>query len=172
MQTEPGKWAPANIVAGYLTLLGAAYFDSMRGPLVPVLVQSLHIPYAKVGWFLTVGNIVAVVLLGLLNWAFRRFGEKRVGIATCLLAAAAGLIAPWVVDYPTLILLGVVIGGSIALMGAICNIYTLRGTPDAWKSRMLAGNHFMYGLGSFGAPLIVSAAIARGLHWSWLVQTS
>ena len=162
-------WHPSYVAAGYLTLLGAAYFDSMRGPLVPVLVQELGVPYRLASWFLTAGNIAALFFLALMNPAFRLIGEKRVGVAACLLATVAGIVAPFVDGFVSLLILGVVIGGSIAVVGALCNIYTLRGSPDPWKSRMLAGNHVMYGIGSFGAPLIVAAAIAHHTPWHWLV---
>ena len=161
-------WNPAFVSVGFLSLLGAAYLDSIRGPLIPLFHQQFGIPYDRLAWFLTAGNITALFVLALLNPALKHFGEKRTGVAVFLAIAGLGLGAPFVGDFSGLILLGIGLGGGIATIGALCNIFALLGTPAAWRTRVLTGTHFMYGVGSFAGPLIAVATLSwRG--WPWLV---
>lgn len=155
------------ISSGFLLLLGSSYLDNARGPLLPAIAQELGLPWESMGLFLTVGNMASLVTTLLLMPLMNRISERNVTLLVCGFAFLVGLGSLAVESFASLILLGVAIGWSVSTMGAMCNILTIRGTPEVMRSRMLSASHVMYGLGSFLAPLLTTAVLAGGLRWAW-----
>ena len=108
--------------------------DNVRGPLLPVLCEELGIPFSYGGLFLTLGNLSAVISTLLMGKALQRYSEKRVTLVICAFSALAGIFAPMVNSLTNLLLLGLVLGASVALMGSICNILTLKGSAHIYES--------------------------------------
>ena len=166
---QPDTFHYGYIAAGFLTLLGSSYLDSIRGPLLPVISKDLAIDYGKIGWFLTIGNIASIGFVTSLLFAINHFSERFLAICILGLAAASATLAFTVSGFWSLLAFGLTLGASISLMGTICNLLSMKGTPVLARPKVLAGGHMMYGLGCIIAPLAVSAALRSALSWKWLI---
>lgn len=158
------------VAAGFLTLFGSSYLDSVRGPLLPVISKDLAIDYAQMGWFLTIGNIAAIAFVSGLLLLINKFSERFLTICILVLASVASAFAFAVTGFWSLLAFGLTLGASISLMGTMCNLLTMKGTPVDARPKVLAGSHMMYGLGCVIAPLAVSAALRSAISWKWLVS--
>lgn len=156
------------IISGYLILLVGAYLDNLRGPILPILSQELSLSFGQNGWFLTTGLVAGIVTnIAMLYWG-KRCSDRQIAIAAPILALTAAALASSVSNFPTLLLMSGVIGTGLALMGTVCNLLVVEGSPVSIRARMLAGLHTMYGVGSFGAGLIASYAMASKVDWRQL----
>ena len=158
--------------SGFATLIVVAFIDNVRGPILPVLCQSLQIPYEIAGLFLTVGCVTAVLATWLLGIALRHWGERELTVAICLISTLPGWFAPQVASAHELLGLGVLLGSAIALLGSICSILTIIGSPQEARGRYVAFQHVMYGLGSMAAPLLFAALFEAQKPWWWLLRAT
>ena len=156
------------VLAGFACLVSSAYYDIIRGPLLPVIDDELQLEFTGSGWFFAAGNFGAALTTILLIWALNRWSERRVSITTAVLAAVVGCLALAVTDVAVLMIFAVGIGVSTSLLGTMSNVLVLEGAPPAHKSRFLSALHSMYGLGSASAAGIVGWALGSGWHWSRL----
>jgi fucose permease len=157
------------VFSGFAVLFGAAYYDNIRGPLLPVITAQLGLSHALSSWFLIVGHLAAVVCTYAIIAALNRWTERDVTIVTCALGVITGVVALTVHDVPTLMVLAACIGATTSSMGAMCNVLVLEGTPVARQGRMLSGLHTMYGVGSIFASGVVGATIRGGGAWPLVV---
>ncbi|SMF77986.1 MFS transporter [Pseudobacteriovorax antillogorgiicola] len=144
---------PGYVFAGIATLVSVSFLDNIRGPLLPILCERLNLSYSYGGLFLTIGNFAAVVSTLMMGRALKRHSEKKVTLFICGFCALPGFIAPWVHDLVRLLALGLVMGAGVALMGSICNILTIKGSPSHLRGRLLSIQQVMYGVGSFLGPM-------------------
>jgi fucose permease len=97
-----------------------------------------------------------------------RLSDRSLAVAASLAAAGVSGLSLLVSDFSSLLPMALLVGGTVAAMGTVCNFLVVEGTPHALRGRALAGLHTMYGIGSFGAGLVVSGAIDGGIGWRWL----
>lgn len=159
----------AYLVAGFTSLLVVAFLDNARGPLIPVLCETLQIPYETAGLFLTLGNISAIAGTFVLGRLLARHSERKVAIWVGFFSIFPGLFAPFVSGKLTLLLLGAMLGAVVSLLGSLCSILAVKGSPAEDKSRYLSFQQVMYGVGSMAAPLAFSGILQLGLAWWWLL---
>jgi fucose permease len=169
---SPRNAGRAYLITGFLSLTLVAFLDNARGPILPVICRQLNIPHEIAGWFLTVGCLAAVVTTFLLGRALQRWGERKVTVVSCLLSALPGFYASAVDSRASLLVLGALMGSAVALIGSLCSILTMLGSPPAQRSRYIAFQHVMYGIGSMSAPLLFSAIFRRDGHWWTLIQSA
>jgi MFS family permease len=160
------------LFAGFSSLMICAFIDNARGPILPVLLTTLQIPYETAGLFLTMGSLTAVVATFLLGRALQHWDERRVAIAACLLAMTPGFIAPFVNGKLSLLLLGILLGAVIGGVGSICSILTIKGSAPSHRGRYLSLQNAMYGLGSMTAPWAFRSLVSAQLPWWWLLAGS
>lgn len=160
------------LFGGFSSLLVVAFLDNARGPLIPVLLKQLDIPYEIAGLFLTVGNIAAVAATFFLGRALQRWGERHVAIWVCFFACLPGLLAPWIDGRALLLLLGILLGASVALLGSLCSILTVKGSPPLRAGRFVSFQQVMYGVGSLIGPLLFQTLIAWEKPWWWLLSAA
>lgn len=158
--------------AGCLAILAASYLDNVRSPLLPVITDSLGLSYANTSLFLTLGNFAAALSIFLLVPLLRGFGERSVSIAVGVLAAMSAIYTHFVTNYSRLLFLAIVLGTSIATLGTLSNVLTLRGTSPDRRARRLSGLHVIYGLTSLTSPLIAAVFLETRLSWPWLFSLS
>lgn len=156
------------LLAGFGSLLVAAHFDSIRGPLLPPVARELHLEFGDSGWFLAACHAAATVATGLMILALNRWPERLVTVATGLVGCLCVVAATQVRGFPSLMLLAVLVGATISTMGAMSNVLVLEGSPPRLQGRVLAGLHAMYGFGSMAASWVVGVALRSGFHWSWI----
>jgi fucose permease len=153
------------IICGYGCLLGSAFVDNLRGPLIPIIARDLAISYELASWLLSMGSIAGLVAsLGLI-YLMSRLSERRVAIGLCLLGILGSVLALSVASFPILLVFAAILGASIISLNIIANVLTIRGTPPRLQARVMGGLHAMYGTGSFMAPIAASRLIESG--WSW-----
>jgi MFS family permease len=138
----------------------------LLGPSVPAILADLGISYAQAGLFFTLlslGSLFGTFLGGLASDALNRKALFE-GIA---LALAAGLVGAALAPSYGLILAAVFafsLFGSPA--GTVGQSVMLDLFPER-RERLLALMTLFGALGSFTAPLLVSANYAAGLGWRW-----
>lgn len=160
---SPARIGFGYLIAGFLTLIAGSFLDNLRGPILPLLRQHLDVSYTYAGVFLTVGNVSAIGGTLLLGRLLNHYSERYLLLIGCTLALTPGLLAPYVHGLGGLIILGLLIGGCISILGTLANILAIKGCPDHLRGRILSGQHVMYGVGSFLAPVLVS----RSINWQW-----
>ncbi len=166
----PGGNRAAFLVTGFFTLTLVSFLDNVRGPILPLLCSKLAIPYETAGQFLTIGCLTAVMSTLLLSPALRKWGERKVTASACVIATLPGLFAPLVSDRVTLLILGGLLGMAVALIGSLCNILTMLGSTPKNRSRTIAFQHVMYGIGSMSAPFLFRELVTHGSEWWRLLQ--
>lgn len=155
----------ALIFTGLGLMLTASFFDSVRGPLLPLLGHELGLSYEAVSWFLVVGYVSAVAFGRTLIPLVDSWGVRRLAATLCLLGPVVALAARGVSGFASLLVLGALIGCLSSAVGAVANLFILEGTSLRHRGRIYAFLHTMYGLGSQAAPLVLGIALTRGLNW-------
>jgi len=151
--------------AGLFLLVVAAYLDNVRGTLLPAVAQSLGLTYRMASGFLAAGNVAAVLAtLGLFVLS-RRVSDRRVVVLISVLVALCAGLSGLATGATSLMALGALVGGTIALCGAMSNILVIHGTDPTRRARFLCALHTMYGLGSLAAPLAAAALIGHYGRW-------
>jgi MFS family permease len=156
------------VLAGFASLLSSAYYDVIRGPLLPAIAADLGLAFTGSGWFFAVGNAGGMLTTILLIWALNRWSERRVTVIASVLGIGFGLFALSVVSLAWLLVFAFGIGATVTLLGTMSNVLVLEGAPEPRKARFLAGLHTMYGAGSASAAALVGIMLAHGFHWSRL----
>lgn len=156
------------LLSGYGILLIASYLDNIRGPLLPSIAKDLNLNFSASGQFLALGQLGAVLAYLFMLVLATRLKNQAVVTASMLFGAAAGLLAGLAKDQLSLGVLAITLGISIALMGMMCNLLVIEGSPVATRGRWLAGLHATYGLGSLLAGILASQILAHQLPWRWL----
>ncbi len=157
------------LISGFASLFIISFLDNSRGPILPVLCEKLNIPYETAGTFLTIGCLAAVFVTFALGYFLKRLSERKVALGVSLLCVIPGILAPFVNSVAMLLLLGVFMGASVTLMGTMCNVLTIKGSPSHLRGRHLSFQQVMYGLGSLLAPYVFSRLIRYNLDWSWML---
>lgn len=156
------------MLAGYACLLLCAYYDNIRGPLLPKVADELGLSFSQTGWFMATGYAAATFtsygLIGTLN----AWSERRVILAVSAMAIACGILAPFVTGFPTLLGLGALVGGTITVFGTMSNVFVIEGAPPKIQGKLLSGLHAMFGFGSMGASSAAGFAFKHQWHWSLL----
>lgn len=156
------------VLAGFGSLLVSAYYDNIRGPLIPEVARVLGLSFAQSGWFLAIcsasGTLAALGLMRALN----RWSERTVIVALSALALTAALSAVGVSGFASLAVLAVLIGATISTLGSMANVLLVEGVPPERSGRFLSALHAMFGIGSMIATTAVGVASARGFSWSTL----
>jgi fucose permease len=155
------RWRLAS--AGIVFLL-MGLNDAASGALIPYIERHYHIGYAVVSVIFVANAIGFISAAPLVNIVESRFGRaKTYIIATSLLSVGytAILCTP---PFPAVVVLFGVIGFGIALFLAMTNAFIVNlvnGTV------ILGAMHGTYGVGGVVSPLIATAMVSRGIHWSY-----
>ncbi|MBI4403132.1 MAG: MFS transporter [Deltaproteobacteria bacterium] len=159
------------LVFGFVILLLSAFIDSARGPLLPIISQSLSLPYGRCSWFLVAGNFAAVAVNFLLFPLLHFFGQKHTLTLIGIFGVLSGLLVPWVSGFASLMAIGAAFGSLIAMMGSMCNLLVIRGSDPKSRSNTLCGLHVMYGVGALTAPTVASILLQNGWGWRAIFAT-
>ncbi len=156
------------VISGLLVLVIEAFFDNVRGPLIPVFTQTLNIDYSKASLFVVWGCFLAVFFTLLLLPLMAKYPLRKISLSLCALSAIAVGFSFLVRGFLTLNFFAVIVGAVVALMGVLCNILVVEGTDLHHRSRAMCMLHMMYGFGSLVAPLVVRFFLERGINWPWV----
>lgn len=157
------------LFSGIATLFLIAFLDNSRGPILPLLCKNLQIPYETAGTFLTLGCLAAVFSSLLLGRWLKNHSERNVAVGVAIFSLLPGILAPFVSSRIIFLLLGVLMGASVTLMGTMCNVLTIKGSPSHLRGRHLSFQQVMYGIGSLLAPLTFAQLLKYDLDWSWML---
>lgn len=157
------------LFSGIATLFLIAFLDNSRGPIIPLLCRKLDIPYETAGTFLTLGCLAAVLSSLLLAKLLKNHSDRNVAIFSAAFALLPGMVAPFVSNKAIFILLGILMGASVTLMGTMCNVLTIKGSPSHLRGRYLSFQQVMYGIGSLLAPLTFAQLLKADFDWSWML---
>lgn len=159
-------------IAGFFLLLIGAFFDNLRGPLLPILSNELGIDYSVTSRFLTIGNFFSCILLLALIPILKIMPEGRAAKIAGWVLISACVASYTVSDLGTLYIFAALIGTGAAVFEALSNIFVVRGTPVKDQANVLSGLQVMYGLSSMIAPAAVALTIDFGFDWNTLFLAS
>ncbi len=157
------------VICGLLILLIEAFFDNVRGPLIPVFTQVLGFDYARASLLVVLGGGSAVAFTLLLIPLLSRYSLRNISLGICALSVATSLFAFLVHGFFTFIIFAILVGAVVAMMGVLCNVLVLEGTDLHHRSRSMCILHMMYGFGSLLAPMTVRIFLERGFSWHWVL---
>lgn len=155
------------LVVGFMMLGIAAFIDTMRGPLLPILRAEMMFSHTAGGLFFIASSAGSIAMTLALNPLFERLGERPVALLALALGGLAALSGFAVLSYPGVLLLGLLMGIAAASLGATSNVFVIRGSSPEALGRNLCGLHAMYGGGSALAPALLAATLERGIGWPW-----
>ena len=155
------RWRLASAAIFFL-LMGIN--DASSGALIPYVEKYYSVGYAVVS-LIFVGNAIGWILAApLVNLVENRFGRAKTYIfATSLMSVAYTAIIctpPFPVVVVSFLLLGFAMGLFLAITNAFI-INLVNGTV------ILGAMHGLYGLGGVVSPLMATAMVSRGIHWSY-----
>lgn len=153
------------IAAGFVCLFASAYYDIIRGPLLPPMAQDLGLNLADAGWFLSLGSTAAAIATILMIRLNNKFTSECVTLILAGLGLVTCLLAPIVTNFQLLILLAICTGALVAMIGSLANILIVGATPAERQGKVLSALHTMYGLGAAFASWAVGSAISHGFRW-------
>ena len=167
---KPGPAAPSRLIwsfvlGGFASQLASAYYDVIRGPLLPPVMQSLHLEFTESASFFAVGHAAAALATLAMIWALNRWSERILLLTIGGVGAVAGLWAQAVVGFAGLLVLAALIGVAVTALGTLATILVVEGSPQALQARLLAALHSTYGIGCMAGSSIVGAGLAWGLGW-------
>lgn len=154
------------IFAAYVLLLTAAYLDNMRGAILPLIKREYDITHSLSSWMLISSHIAAVVLTALLIPLFKRVSDRTIVVGVSIMAVICCVWPHYFRVYEDVLTWSLLLGGTMATMGALCNILMVHGTPAPKLARSMSGMHAMYGIGSMCAPLFYYSV---GITGNWQV---
>lgn len=180
INAKPGPAAPSRLIwsfvlGGFASQLASAYYDVIRGPLLPPVMQSLHLEFTESASFFAVGHAAAALATLAMIWALNRWSERVLLLTIGGVGAIAGLWAQAVVGFAGLLVLAALIGVAVTALGTLATILVVEGSPQALQARLLAALHSTYGIGCMAGSSIVGAGLARGLagprSLAWVFQS-
>lgn len=157
------------IITGFFCQTASAFYDVIRGPILPALATTLGLEYTEASYFLIAGQFASTLAALTLVFAVQRFGGRRIVQVACLLGCAVGALGPLVHGLPTLLLLGGLMGATVSSLGSIATILIVEGSPSVHHARTLAALHSMYGVGSMAAAAAAGISKAAPDKWSQLL---
>jgi predicted MFS family arabinose efflux permease len=145
-------------------LLGA-YFDNIRGPLLPVFSVDFTISPSLTSYLIVVGNFVGLVTLLALPRVVRAVNDHALTLGLFVAALAfVGLVFS-VQGFYTLVPYAALFGLFVATFGSICNLLVITGTPVQHRARTLSALHSIYGLGSWLAGVACGVTALNAFGW-------
>lgn len=137
--------------------------DSAPGPLIPYIEQWYGIGYAVVST-IWISNAVGFILAAFVSDILRaKLGRAKSLMLSELLCIIAYAIIASPVPFPVVVVAFMLIGFGQAVTIALNNVFLAN---LANSTVILGAGHGSYGVGGTIAPLIATAMVSGGLHWS------
>jgi len=166
----PGNPSRGLIAAGVACLVVSSLIDSVRAPLVPLLVERFYVGYSQVSWFLSAGSLGALAFNLLALGPLARLSDRGMVVLGAGLQGAAMVAAAAAPGFGTLVAAGAVWGAGNTALGLCANLLVIRGAPPASRARALSFLHLFYGLSCVLPPLYVGAAAKAGWGFAALLS--
>ncbi|MFA6029398.1 MAG: MFS transporter [Elusimicrobiota bacterium] len=147
------------VFAAFAVILASAFFDNIRGPLLPLFARGYGLNYSQASAFFW-GSSLTSVLIGLGSvYLLARFSE-RAYLRLCLLGMGLAVLAAGIPTYPALVVSGLLWGANNGI-GMASNLVLMRGTDDRNRTRLMSALHLFYTLGAALPPAYVAATAGR-----------
>lgn len=155
------RWRLAS-AAMFFFLMGVN--DASSGALIPYVEKYYKIGYAVVS-LIFVGNALGFILAApLVNLVESHFGRAKTYIFATSLMSVGYIAIICTPPFPVVVLSFFVLGFAMGLFLAITNAFIINlmnGTV------ILGAMHGLYGLGGTVSPLMATAMVSRGIHFSY-----
>ena len=157
------------IIFAYLTLFVFGLIDNSRGPTYPHILSFFNLSKSTGSLMFSLSSGFAFIMTLVSNKIFRKFGVNNSVKAAVFLMVLAPLFYGYFSRfedgfYPFLIG-SFILGTSVGILSVGINLILSRNTNDSNRQKLFSGLHSMYGLASFGAPLLLSFILSFGISW-------
>lgn len=155
------RWRLAS-AAVFFFLMGVN--DASAGALIPYVERYYHLGYAVVS-LIFVGNALGFILAApLVNLVESHFGRAKTYIFASTLMSVAYIAIICTPPFPVVVVSFFMLGFAMGLFLALTNTFIINlvnGTV------LLGAMHGLYGVGGTVSPLMATAMVSRGIHWSY-----
>lgn len=149
------------ILLAYLSMLCLALADSVRGPLFPDVLREFAVSDVTGAWFFAVTSVTSLIAGFASQYAIVAMGRMHFGRMSLLILAASQFGMAVTTSFAWLLFHSFLLGLALGFVGVLQNVLVMRATVPSRLQQTQSGLHSIYGLSSFAAPLLVSAAS----HW-------
>ena len=156
-----------NNFLGFAILFIGAFFDNVRGPLLPQWSTEFKLPYDKQGLLLTFGNLGALLCTFSLAPLLNRYPLRRIILCVLVLGLVFSLSSYFVYDFISLACFAAFLGIVCSLLGTLSSLHVQQSSRPQVRSKLLSLLHLMYGAGSYLAPFIVTFFILEKKPWHY-----
>ena len=157
------------VLFAYFTLFVFGLIDNSRGSTYPEILQFFNLSKSSGSLVFSLSSGCAFLLTLSSNLVFRKFGiNSSVKFSILLMLFSTffyGYFGSIENSYYSFLLGSVMLGCAVGILSVGINIILARNSTENNKQRLFSGLHSMYGLASFGSPLLLSFAIDHGLSW-------
>ncbi|HBL17899.1 MAG: hypothetical protein A2X36_10580 [Elusimicrobia bacterium GWA2_69_24] len=150
------------IVIGFSLILVSAFFDNIRGPVLPLFTSLYGLSHSQSSAFFWVASVSAF-LISISSVRLLARWSERAYIQFCLAIQAAAILFASAGGYAALLLSGAAWGAGNSGIGMSSNLVLLRGSTDKDRPRLMSALHLFYGIGSVLPASYVAATADR---WS------
>jgi fucose permease len=138
--------------------------DAASGALIPYIERYYHIGYAVVSLIFVANAIGFILAAPLVSIVESRVGRAKTYIISTALLSIGYTAIICTPPFPVVVMSYFILGFGMALFLAITNAFIVNlvnGTV------ILGAMHGIYGIGGVVSPLIATAMVSRGIHWSY-----
>jgi fucose permease len=155
------RWRLAS-AAIFFFLMGVN--DASSGALIPYVERYYSIGYAVVS-LIFVGNALGFISAApLVNLVESNFGRAKTYIFVTTLMSIGYVAVICTPPFPVMVVSFFILGFAMGLFLAITNAFIVNMVNG---TVILGAMHGLYGLGGVVSPLMATAMVSRGVHWSY-----
>ncbi|MBI5242996.1 MAG: MFS transporter [Elusimicrobia bacterium] len=158
------------LLIGIAIIVVSAFFDNIRGPMLPIFSARYGLSYAQASAFFWASSatsfMVSMLSVPLLaRWSERAYVRAALAVQSLAVLCALGGC------YPSLIAAGAFWGVGNTAIGLSSNLVVIRGSTDANRPRMMNALHLFYCLGSVVPAFYVALTAGRWPIYAILLPT-
>jgi len=149
------------LLIGIAVIVVSAFFDNIRGPLLPVFARDYGLSYGQAAAFFWASSVTSF-LIGMISVPLLARWTERTYIRAAMLIQCLAVLCAAGGSYASLIVSGLFWGAGNTAIGMSSNLVVLRGTTDENRSRRMSALHLFYCLGAI-VPAFYAAQTADRL---------
>lgn len=157
------------VILAYSCLAGLSFLDNGRGVTYPLILKSFSLDGNSGALIFSLASLSGLIVNFTSKLWLSALGlvvSTRFFIGMLLLGAQGFYFSDKFLSVNMLYLASLVAGIGFGGIGVTMNLMVSEGAPINFRRRFLSGLHGMYGLASFGAPLLFNLLVDHNFSWS------
>ncbi len=157
------------IVLAYLSLFALSFMDNSRGPLIPLVQNSLQISSSTVSFIFSGASLASAFINFVLPKLQSKIEVHKLYFFSLFLMPISAACWSFSKSNPFFFYLAPLLYGlGAGGVGTFCNIYVIAYTSESKRQKALSFLHSTYGIASFLAPLLITLLLT---YFDWPIAT-